>query len=508
MYVSGIFSIFADEPTNIVVMSYKYIIELSLLLAFGTSYAHAASNTLPKTKEDVLNAGLPVVEITTVNGELPTCDIVNGSSFGVNARCIANATKVPGRLTISTKDGVIFDSGDYEKDKSGMTFKIRGNGSGLSDKKPYKIKLQKKADLLCREDKKWKNKDWVLIYDKNYRNKVGFKVNELVGMQWTPSYEYVNLMINGKYQGLYMLLESVKRDEDCRINISKSGYLFEYDMYWWKEDLYVKIPTFLPWKMYYTFKYPESEDMTDEQLAYFTEMITAVETSIKDGTYQNYIDISSFASWILAHDILGTADGSGSNLFLTKYDNTDNSKVMMGNLWDLNSIFQKTQEWSSSHNMFYFKYLFSGNPNKAFTKAYRNRWDDVSPTIFTDLNSFLEEFAQSEEAPALDISAEWDNQLWSWDSKNSSVQVLVKLYKSFFNKRKTWLASAIGQFQSTNIIGDVNGDTYVDEQDLIILTDIIMKKQSNYQMFRADVNRDEMINVADIVALIKLIPQN
>ena len=486
-------------------MSYKYIVGLSFLFAFGASYAQAASSSLPKTQEEVLNAGLPVVEITTVNGELPTCDIIGGQPYGIDVYCIANATKVPGRLTISTKNGVLYDSGSYKKGESGMTFKIRGNTSGTSAKKPYKIKLQKKADLLCRIDKKYKNKNWVLIHDANYRNKVGFKVNELIGLQWTPAYEYVNVIINGNYQGIYMLLESVERDEDCRINVSKSGYLFEYDMYWWKEDLYVKIPTYLPWKMYYTFKYPESEDITDDQLAYFKEMISAVEESVKDGTYQNHIDISSFASWILAHDILGTADGSGSNIFLTKYDNTKNSKVMMGNLWDFDSIFQKTKDWSSSHSMFYFNYLFSGNTNKAFVKAYRNRWDDVSPTIFNQINMYLDEFAQSEEVAALDISIEWDNQLWNWELKNSPVQKLVNLYKSYFNKRKSWLTYAISQFQSSNIKGDVNGDTYVNEQDIMVLTNIIMKKQLNYQKSRADVNTDGFVNAADIVEVIKII---
>ena len=153
-----------------------------------------------------MDVGLPVVEIFTVNGELPSCDIVSGADYGVNVTCVGNANKVPGRLTISTKDALQYDSGDYEKGKSGMTIKIRGNGSGKSDKKPYKIKLQKKADLLYRNDNKYENKDWVLIFDQNYRNMVGFKVNELMGLQWTPAYEYVNVMINGKYQGIYMLL--------------------------------------------------------------------------------------------------------------------------------------------------------------------------------------------------------------------------------------------------------------------------------------------------------------
>lgn len=486
-------------------MSYKYIVGLSFLFAFGASYVQAASNSLPKTKEEVLNAGLPVVEITTVNGELPTCDVVSGSAYGINVKSIANATKVPGRLTISTKkDGVIYDSKNYEKDMSGMTFKIRGNTSGKLAKKPYKIKLQKKADLLCRGDKKYKNKNWLLIHDFKYRTKIGLKVNELMGMQWTPAYEYVNVMINGKYQGVYLLLESVERDEDCRINVSKNGYIFEYDMYWWKEDYYVKIPTYLPWKMYYTFKYPDTDDMTDDQKAYFIEMITAVEASIKDGTYQNYIDISSFASWVLAHDILGTADGTGSNIFLTKYDNTKDSKVMMANLWDFDSIFQKTGQWSSSHTKFYFKYLFSGNSNKAFVKAYRNIWNDVSPTIFNELNSYLDEFVQSKEATALDISEEWDDELWEWESKTATVQELMNLYKSYFNNRKAWIANAISTFPSSETKGDVNGDTYVDKQDIMVLKEIIMKKRLTYQPSRFDVNGDKKVNVADIVELIKL----
>jgi hypothetical protein len=492
-------------------MSYKYIVGLSFLFAFGASYVQAASSSLPKTKEEVLNAGLPVVEITTVNGELPTCEHISGKAWGISVTSITNATKVPGRLTISTKkNGVIYDSGDYEQDMSGMTFKIRGNTSALVDKKPYKIKLQKKGDLLCRGDKKYKNKNWLLIHDYKYRAILGFKVNELMGMQWTPAHEYVNVMINGKYQGLYLLLESVERDVDCRINVSKSGYLFEYDAYWWKEDLkengyYVKIPTYLSGKMYYTFKYPDTDDMTDDQKEYFIEMITAVEASVKDGTYQDYIDISSFASWVLAHDILGTADGTGSNIFLTKYDNTKESKVMMANLWDFDSILQKTKEWSTSHKRFYFPHLFSKNPNNAFIKAYRNRWDDVSPIIFDELNSYLDAFAKSKEADALNTSVGWDDELWKWESKTATVQDLMTLYKSKFDNRKAWLADAISTFPSSQTKGDVNGDTYVDKQDIMVLKDIIKKKRLIYQLSRVDVNGDKKVNVADIVELIKLI---
>ena len=480
-------------------MLHRYLFIISFFFAFGTSFAQVANIS----RSELLDVGLPVVEIFTVNGELPSCDIVSGADYGVNVTCVGNANKVPGRLTISTKDALQYDSGDYEKGKSGMTIKIRGNGSGKSDKKPYKIKLQKKADLLYRNDNKYENKDWVLIFDQNYRNMVGFKVNELMGLQWTPAYEYVNVMINGKYQGIYMLLESVERDKNCRLNVSKSGYIFEYDMYWWKEDLYVQIPTYLPWKMYYTFKYPESEDMTEEQLAYFKEMIAAVEASIKDGTYPDYIDLYSFASWMLAHDILGTSDGSGSNIFLTKYDDSDNSKVMMANLWDLNSIFLKPDNWSSVHNMFYFKYLFTNNPNDMFIRAYRKRWDEVSPTIFNDLDSFLDEFNQSKEVTALNKSAELDNELWKWERKNNNVNALVLYFKRQFNARKTWLTTSMKKFPSGLIKGDVNGDYSIDYDDIVEMVNAIMCKPSGkYNKDAADMNNDKKVNAADIVLLV------
>ena len=44
-------------------------------------------------------------------------------------------------------DGLLsYDSGDYVDGESGMTLKIRGNTSAWQLRKPYKIKLQKKAD--------------------------------------------------------------------------------------------------------------------------------------------------------------------------------------------------------------------------------------------------------------------------------------------------------------------------------------------------------------------------
>ena len=215
-----------------------------------------------------------MVEVNTVNREFPHYYSVNAPE-GCWGMSITGATKVPGRVTISLGDSLLFDSGEYEEDISGMTIKIRGNTSARQPKKPYKIKLQKKADMLRRGDSRYNDKNWLLLTTLGVLADVGFRVNSLLGQPWTPAYEHVNLFFNGEWKGVYLLTESVRRNPSCRINVDTDGFLFEYDPYWWNEDVYVESPT-LERPMHYTFKYPEPDEITPEQIAYFTEMITAV----------------------------------------------------------------------------------------------------------------------------------------------------------------------------------------------------------------------------------------
>jgi hypothetical protein len=118
----------------------------------------------------------------------------------------------------------------------------------------------------------------------------GFKVSELVGMVWTPRHHFVNVVINGAYRGPYLLCESVKRNPDCRLNVDKwCGFIFECDPYWWNEDVYVTSDRHPSYN--YTFKYPDSEDITQEQLDYMQTLVKAYEASLKSTNYPDFIDV-------------------------------------------------------------------------------------------------------------------------------------------------------------------------------------------------------------------------
>ena len=387
-------------------------------------------------RQEIAAIGLPLVEIETVDFEEPTYEKANKPE-GMLGNTIINATSVPGKMRIVCRNEKKYDSGAYVKGKSGITLRVRGNTSALtSPKKPYKITLQQKADLLGRSDKKYENKDWVLLRFDNLKTKVGMWMNELVGMPWTPAEQYVNVILNGRYLGLYTLAENIKRDKECRVDIEKEGFLFEYDAYWWNEGIY--IPSKLYRAMQYTLKYPKPEDITSEDVAYLSELLKNVEDALyKD--YDKYLDVSSFAAWLLAHDILGNQDSAGSNIFLSKYDRGD-SKIQIGPLWDFDKIMETTDEWSNEHKIFYFK-IWWERKDKIMLSAYKEKWGMLSDDLFNEIEYRLSSYNASKETKQVNASIIQDNQ--TWGTTNPPLTESIESIRTWFKQRQEWMKKSI-----------------------------------------------------------------
>lgn len=394
--------------------------------------------------ENISKIGLPVVSVITLNGEEPVCDYVTHPE-GSMGESITNATKVPCRIIITKNQDILFDSGDYEKNVSGATIKINGNTGAYHDNKPYKIKLQVKEDLLLRGDKKYKDKEWRLLKDARTLNTViGLKMNELIGMPWTPSYMPCNVFINNDYRGCYLLIESVKRNSDSRLNVDENtGFIVERDPYWWNESIYFSTDYFNMSNGYrWTWKYPDEDDVTEEITEYVQSSINRAEKSIKEGNYEQYIDVNSFVSWILAHDILGTWDSGGSNLYLMRYDN--NSLLQMANMWDFDTIFWMNKDSFSRYHTesydYYFPLLFN-NVNTTFLYAYINKWNKIKDIIPQQIIDFIKEFADSEEGKALQLSREYYTK--RWNKELTTVSEDVEKVTDWFNNHLPWLDTTI-----------------------------------------------------------------
>jgi hypothetical protein len=393
------------------------------------------------TVDSIAKLGLPVLNIITIDGEEPTCDYAFApeGAWGITT---INQTKVKGRCLLIQKGDTLFDSGEYLKDKSGMTLRIRGNTSAYySEKNPFKLKLEKKNDLLARGDSCYYDKNWVLLSTGDCLYTLfGNKVNELMGMPWTPAFIFVNLIVNDDYRGLYMISEQVRRNADCRLNVDKkTGFIIERDAYWWNEDVYFKTNLY---EKEFTFKYPEPEDVTDEQTAYITDYLNRFEESISTGRYTDYIDLKSWVSWIIAHDVLGTWDAGGANIFMTKFNNEDDSLLHMTTLWDFGSIMKQQKSWSEIHDngFFYYPLLFN-NGEMAFNDAYINRYDELFPDIFVELENFFDDFEASETAQGLEAS--YPHEYARWRYNDGTLANKIRAIREWLDNRSKGLDEAV-----------------------------------------------------------------
>ena len=117
---------------------------------------------------------------------------------------------------------VQYDSDGQVEDGEEIVSKIhvRGNSTAGADKKPYKIKLGKKADLFGLGGKV-KNKHWVLLancFDESLmRNKLCYDLSEKFGLLSMKS-TWVDVVMNGKYVGNYQLCQHIRVAEE-RVNI-------------------------------------------------------------------------------------------------------------------------------------------------------------------------------------------------------------------------------------------------------------------------------------------------
>ncbi len=485
-YLTSLFlalSVFAVKPVAAA--------DLSTLITLGDTTVMELSR--------IVATGLTTVYVETIDHEEPTCEYVYAPT-GCMGATIRNATKVPGRVTIYQRingmDSVLYDSGDYEKDVSGMTIKLRGNTSAFEAKKPYKIKLQKKQDLLFRGDEStYKDKDWLLLKDEYLFTTTGFKVSKLMGMTWVPGCRYVNVILNNDYKGVYLLCESVKRNPDCRLNVDKnSGFIFECDPYWWNEDVYVSSITSPSYN--FTFKYPESEDILPEQLEYMQDLVSRYEASLTKSNYPTLIDVPSFAHWCLVHDLMGTKDSGGANRYYTKYDTTAESLIVMPVVWDFDMSERMPSDWSRCHTSHMTK-LFN-NSNRTYVDAFAGRWYDVRATLLSEITQFLNDFGSSPEAIAMQASFNLEKLV---SGRQFNVAADVSSRKSWFNSRFTWMNNKI---KAMNPIGDVNVDSAVNIADVTDLISALMSGQVDY-VNSADVNNDGAISIQDITVLISLL---
>ena len=206
---------------------------------------------------------VPLVVIETIDEKEPTCDYLEAPKGSFGSTIINNKYK-KASLNIFLRGENIYGGND-KRHLNGAKIRVRGNSSAQKAKKSFRIKLETSADLINGEEEH-RDCDWVLLASgANLYTALGFELNKFFALKYVPRYKYVNLVLNGNYRGLYVLAESVKRNDDCRINVADDGFIIENDAYWWNEQPFLKIKNTDP-AFGITFKYPKSKKISKEDV--------------------------------------------------------------------------------------------------------------------------------------------------------------------------------------------------------------------------------------------------
>lgn len=300
-----------------------------------------------------------------------------------------------GNIRIWMTNGIIDDLG-------GTSVKGRGNSTWNFPKKPYAIKLDKKAEVLGMP----KHKRWVLLanwIDRTLmRNHIAFTIaKNTESLNWTPRGEFVELILNGKHLGNYYFCEQIKIDKN-RVNIAEmestdieedaisGGYLLEMDINYDEVNKFRTEIRDLPVNI----KEPDEDVLVDKQFSYIRNYINQIERAIYadnfsiDGhSYTEYIDVNSFVDWWIVHELARNGEpGWPKSSYMHK---DKNNKLVAGPVWDFDyQTFVPYEKFYMTHGIWYNR-LFK-DPD--FVALVKQKWNSSKP-IFESIASEIDNTA-------------------------------------------------------------------------------------------------------------------
>ena len=280
---------------------------------------------------------------------------------------------------------------DYLDFDGPIQIEVRGSSSQLFSKKQYSLTTY---DSTGEKDNVKllglpKENDWILnalAYDTTFvRDYVSYKLSNSLN-QYASRAEYCELILNGEYRGIYMLLEKLKAD-DNRINIKKikdddnelpdltGGYIVKADKIEGTEELGWSMPSYGWGNVNFAYEVPKPEDKTSQQDDYIQNVFNQLadtsynpsnnssNASLFDG-YPSIIDIPSFIDFMLLNELASNVD---AYQFSTFFHKDRGGKLRAGPVWDFNLTFGNDLfEWGFDRSKYNIWQFLDGNRGARF----------------------------------------------------------------------------------------------------------------------------------------------
>ncbi len=441
-----------------------YLLKKYLFIFGLLPIGYISSGQVDPTAFDFKSSNLPIVIIETANGN----EIKNEPKVFGSMKILSNTRGERNLLSDKSNSDAISFEGI-------IAIEIRGSSSQTLPKKQYLFTTYDtegdKEDVsllgMPREN------DWILnglAFDPSLmRDYLSYELYRHMG-EYASRGQYCEVIINGDYRGLYILMEKLKADNN-RINIRRideddldgdnltGGYITKLDKIEGSDVVGWSTPNYLGGQSNFVHEFPKPGDINVNQHRYIKGIFDDLSQTAQDGNsdimdgYPSVIDIPSFLNFILINELSANVDAYE---FSTYFHKDKNGKLRAGPIWD--------------HNLTFGNDLTQWGFNRSFTNVWQfDNGDNVGPMFWKDL--FDDEVfrchlsrrwseltssggALSEEhifglidSIHTEISEASVREKVRWNTFNS-LRTNLDQIKAFIDERSIWMTQQLGPFDA------------------------------------------------------------
>lgn len=336
-------------------------------------HQHLDARWQPSSQNDeIFSTYLPVIQIETHGQKIPGTPITRDDGTIMNELSDENMESITVDFSLIDHQEGSNQQDDSKTVETYATVHYRGNSSRFFDKKSYSIHLidshgnENPQELVGMTS----HNEWILngpFLDRTYiRNYLCMNIAGEI-MDYAPNVRYCELFVDGEYQGLYLLMESISYGEG-RIEMNQTNDDTDITSFIVRWDRAGKGDYELNNYTYYTYhsdvsaldvRYPGKNTITDEKYDYINDQISHIEKILysmslweEDANYTDYIDVESFAEYFIINEFFKNVDAGKFSTFYYK-DVRGKVKTVV---WDFNNCCDNYADYVSGKAGFTMQY--------------------------------------------------------------------------------------------------------------------------------------------------------
>lgn len=377
---------------------------------------------------------------------------------------------------------------DEDTISSSAVIKYRGKSSRYYPKHQYSISFidgkgnNKDISLLGMK----KENKWVLngpYLDKTLiRNYLAYNISGKFRDD-VPEVRFCEVFVNGKYQGVYLLTESISRSltQITRFKpkwTNISSYLIRYDRYDENKhniDNFTKYTGKLVPGNVINVIYPPTDKLSSDILKYITDDFSSFEKALYSYDYKEYskyIDVDSFVDYFIINEFFKNNDAGTHSTYFYK---DVRGKIHIGPIWDFNNSLDNYVAEISSIDGFMFQNKTWYNillKDEKFVNKVIKRYKALRKSYLD--YQYLENYidgAIEYLGDSIDRNYEvWgytftklpvDGMLFPYERNYTSYEEAVTQMKTFIKKRGEWLdenIETLKQYCHRSVIKSYEGE--------------------------------------------------